>query len=194
MWWFAAVYTTASCAFSPNRMLLNPYPAMRGTPRGRADPGGHWAHRDFGRALPNRSITSRQRRRRGLPRLPRRHLFEGVCRAAARFGIGPTRLARGFTDEFGIPPRAYVVTRRLKVARDRILDGAAVRRCRDRGRLLRSGPPDAPFQAFPGQYTVPVRDRLRGAFPRFIQRTGTYMFRTRADRKRGPLTASVCLP
>jgi AraC-like DNA-binding protein len=53
------------------------------------------------------------------------HLFEPVtiAGAAETLGIGPTQLARGFTAAFGIPPHAYVVTRRLEAARDRILDG-----------------------------------------------------------------------
>ncbi len=53
------------------------------------------------------------------------YLFETVSIAAAadRFGVGATQLARGFTATFGIPPHAYVVTRRLEAARDRILDG-----------------------------------------------------------------------
>ena len=53
------------------------------------------------------------------------HLFEPVTivAAAETFGLGPTQLARGFTTAFGIPPHAYVVTRRLEAARDRILDG-----------------------------------------------------------------------
>jgi AraC-like DNA-binding protein len=38
-------------------------------------------------------------------------------------GVGPTHLARGFKTTFGIAPHAYVVTRRLEVARDRILAG-----------------------------------------------------------------------
>jgi AraC-like DNA-binding protein len=53
------------------------------------------------------------------------HLFEPVtiADAAETLGIGTTQLARGFTAAFGIPPHAYVVTRRLEAARDRILDG-----------------------------------------------------------------------
>jgi AraC-like DNA-binding protein len=53
------------------------------------------------------------------------HLFEPVTIAAAAetLGIGPTHLARGFTSTFGIAPHAYVVSRRLEVARDRILAG-----------------------------------------------------------------------
>jgi AraC-like DNA-binding protein len=53
------------------------------------------------------------------------HLFEPVTIAAAAdtLGVGPTHLARGFKTTFGIAPHAYVVTRRLEVARDRILAG-----------------------------------------------------------------------
>ena len=53
------------------------------------------------------------------------HLFEPVTIATASemLGVGPTHLARGFRTAFGIAPHAYVVTRRLEVARDRILAG-----------------------------------------------------------------------
>jgi AraC-like DNA-binding protein len=53
------------------------------------------------------------------------HLFEPVTIAAAAetLGVRPTHLARGFKTSFGIAPHAYVVTRRLEVARDRILAG-----------------------------------------------------------------------
>jgi AraC-like DNA-binding protein len=53
------------------------------------------------------------------------HLFEPITIAAAAetLGVGPTHLARGFKTTFGIAPHAYVVTRRLEVARDRILAG-----------------------------------------------------------------------
>jgi AraC-like DNA-binding protein len=53
------------------------------------------------------------------------HLFETVTIAAAAdvLDVGPTHLARGFADAFGIAPHAYVITRRLEVARDRILAG-----------------------------------------------------------------------
>ena len=53
------------------------------------------------------------------------HLFEPVTIAAAAetLGVGPTHLARGFKTTFGIAPHAYVLTRRLEVARDRILAG-----------------------------------------------------------------------
>jgi AraC-like DNA-binding protein len=53
------------------------------------------------------------------------HLFEPVTIAAAAetLGVGPTHLARGFTSAFGIAPHAYVVTRRLEAARERILAG-----------------------------------------------------------------------
>ena len=53
------------------------------------------------------------------------HLFEAVTITAAAdaLDVGPTHLARGFADAFGIAPHAYVITRRLEVARDRILAG-----------------------------------------------------------------------
>lgn len=53
------------------------------------------------------------------------NLFERVTMAGAaeQLGSTPTRLARAFSDAFGIAPHAYVVTRRLEVARDRILAG-----------------------------------------------------------------------
>jgi AraC-like DNA-binding protein len=53
------------------------------------------------------------------------HLFEPVTISAIAetLGVGPTQLARVFTTAFGIAPHAYVVTRRLEVARDRILAG-----------------------------------------------------------------------
>ncbi|MFL5715711.1 MAG: helix-turn-helix domain-containing protein [Chloroflexota bacterium] len=53
------------------------------------------------------------------------HLFEPVTIAAAAesLGMAPTHLARGFKATFGIAPHAYVVARRLEVARDRILEG-----------------------------------------------------------------------
>lgn len=53
------------------------------------------------------------------------HLFESVPMSvvAAQLGAGPTQLARAFASVFGIPPHAYVVGRRLDVARDRILAG-----------------------------------------------------------------------
>jgi AraC-like DNA-binding protein len=53
------------------------------------------------------------------------HLFEPVTISAVAetLGVGPTHLARGFKTTFGIAPHAYVVTRRLEVARDRILAG-----------------------------------------------------------------------
>jgi AraC-like DNA-binding protein len=53
------------------------------------------------------------------------HLFEAVTISAAadELDMGPTHLARGFADAFGIAPHAYVITRRLEAARDRILAG-----------------------------------------------------------------------
>ena len=52
-------------------------------------------------------------------------LFEPVTIAAAAeaLDVAPTQLARAFKATFGIAPHAYVVTRRLEAARDRILDG-----------------------------------------------------------------------
>ena len=51
--------------------------------------------------------------------------FEAVTMAdaAAALETTTTRLARAFSDTFGIPPHAYVVGRRLEAARERILDG-----------------------------------------------------------------------
>ena len=46
-----------------------------------------------------------------------------MAAAAELLGADPTHLARGFKATFGIAPHAYVVTRRLEIARDRILDG-----------------------------------------------------------------------
>jgi AraC-like DNA-binding protein len=43
--------------------------------------------------------------------------------AAAVAGASPTQLARAFVSTFGITPHAYVLTRRLDIARDRILNG-----------------------------------------------------------------------
>ena len=53
------------------------------------------------------------------------HLFEPVTISAAAdaLDVGPTHLARGFADAFGIAPHAYLITRRLEAARDRILAG-----------------------------------------------------------------------
>jgi AraC-like DNA-binding protein len=53
------------------------------------------------------------------------HLFEPVTIAAAAqaLDLAPTHLARGFADAFGIAPHAYLITRRLEAARDRILAG-----------------------------------------------------------------------
>jgi AraC-like DNA-binding protein len=53
------------------------------------------------------------------------HLFEPVTMAAAatELGVGTTRLARAFTDAFGLPPHTYVTGRRIEVARSKILAG-----------------------------------------------------------------------
>ena len=72
----------------------------------------------------------------------------------------PTHLARGFTTAFGIAPHAYVVTRRLEIARDRILAGPAVSRRRHRGRVLRSGALDPSIQAVPRRDAGTVHGRL----------------------------------
>jgi len=52
-------------------------------------------------------------------------LFERFTLAEAAKAIrgDPTRLARAFTDMYGIAPHAYVLGRRIDAARDRILDG-----------------------------------------------------------------------
>jgi AraC-like DNA-binding protein len=57
-----------------------------------------------------------------------RRLFEPVTIAAAalELGVEPTRLARAFASTFGLPPHAWVTSRRLEVARGRILDGAPI--------------------------------------------------------------------
>jgi AraC-like DNA-binding protein len=53
------------------------------------------------------------------------HLVETVTMSAASVAIGAdqTQLARAFVAAFNIPPHAYVLGRRLDLARDRILDG-----------------------------------------------------------------------
>jgi AraC-like DNA-binding protein len=52
-------------------------------------------------------------------------VFEPVtlADAARELSAGETRLARAFTDAFGITPHTYVTGRRLEAARRRILDG-----------------------------------------------------------------------
>ncbi len=56
------------------------------------------------------------------------HLAEPVtiAAAAAELGVEPTRLARAFAATFGLPPHGWVTSRRLEVARGRILDGASL--------------------------------------------------------------------
>jgi len=56
------------------------------------------------------------------------HLFEPVTIAAAAAAIGSsaTGIARAFSSAFGIAPHAYVVSRRLEAARDRILRGQSL--------------------------------------------------------------------
>ncbi len=46
-----------------------------------------------------------------------------MAEAAATLGASPTQLARAFVRAFGITPHAYLVTRRLDVARRQLLDG-----------------------------------------------------------------------
>ena len=56
------------------------------------------------------------------------HLTEPVTIAHAAFelGVEPTRLARAFAGTFGLPPHAWVTSRRLELARGRILEGASL--------------------------------------------------------------------
>ena len=49
-----------------------------------------------------------------------------IAAAAVELGIEPTRLARAFAATFGLPPHAWVTSRRLELARGRILDGASL--------------------------------------------------------------------
>jgi AraC-like DNA-binding protein len=53
------------------------------------------------------------------------HAFEAVTldAAAGAIGAGATHAARSFSEAFGITPHAYVLSRRLESARDRILLG-----------------------------------------------------------------------
>lgn len=53
------------------------------------------------------------------------HLFEPItlAEAADELRVSATRIARAFTRAYGIAPHAYVLGRRLDVARDRILRG-----------------------------------------------------------------------
>lgn len=53
------------------------------------------------------------------------HAFEAITldAAAREIGAGATHAARSFSDAFGITPHAYVLSRRLEAARDRILLG-----------------------------------------------------------------------
>lgn len=46
-----------------------------------------------------------------------------MAAAAAALEAGPTQLARAFVTAYGITPHAYVLARKLDLARDRILDG-----------------------------------------------------------------------
>jgi AraC-like DNA-binding protein len=86
-------------------------------------------------------LVERLRAGYGLPRpaAPERpdHLAEGLrvlldqsgpssmtmAAASMTLGASPTQLARAFVRAFGITPHAYLVTRRLDVARRQILDG-----------------------------------------------------------------------
>jgi AraC-like DNA-binding protein len=56
------------------------------------------------------------------------HLTESVTIAAAAEELGgsPTGLARSFARAFGIPPHAWLLGRRLELARERIVGGAAL--------------------------------------------------------------------
>jgi len=56
------------------------------------------------------------------------HLMEPITLAAATAAIGgsPTGLARAFSAAFGVAPNAYVLGRRLDLARQRIVDGAPI--------------------------------------------------------------------
>jgi AraC-like DNA-binding protein len=49
-----------------------------------------------------------------------------LAAAAAALGASPTGLARSFAARFGVPPHAYVVGRRLDLARARIVGGATI--------------------------------------------------------------------
>jgi AraC-like DNA-binding protein len=53
------------------------------------------------------------------------HLFEAVTlkAAGAILEASPTHLVRSFTGAYGIPPHAYVISRRIDSARRRLLDG-----------------------------------------------------------------------
>ena len=53
------------------------------------------------------------------------HVTEAVTMAegAQAIGASPTQATRAFAAAFGITPHAYVLARRLDIARDRILDG-----------------------------------------------------------------------
>jgi AraC-like DNA-binding protein len=52
-------------------------------------------------------------------------LVEGTTLAAAgrELGADPTHLVRSFTRTYGVPPHAYLVGRRIALARSRLLDG-----------------------------------------------------------------------
>ena len=53
------------------------------------------------------------------------HVTQAVTMAegAAAVGASPTQATRAFASAFGITPHAYVLARRLDIARDRILEG-----------------------------------------------------------------------
>jgi AraC-like DNA-binding protein len=49
-----------------------------------------------------------------------------MAEAAKTIGAESTRLARAFTQSYGIAPHAYVLGRRMNAARDRILAGQSL--------------------------------------------------------------------
>ena len=49
-----------------------------------------------------------------------------IAAIAADLGVAPTTASRAFRAAFGIPPHAYVIGRRLEVARERLLDGESL--------------------------------------------------------------------
>lgn len=58
------------------------------------------------------------------------HACERVTLAAAgaRLGASPAHLVRSFTQTFGIPPHAYLLSRRIEAARLRLLEGEPIAR------------------------------------------------------------------
>jgi AraC-like DNA-binding protein len=74
---------------------------------------------------PDRSPASRDEQAEQLRAFLDAHLFEPVTIGAAAIAIGApeTRIARSFSEVFGVPPHAYVLGRRIEAARERILGG-----------------------------------------------------------------------